>query len=105
MDCWSLFLVAPSIRFIRNLSIRSGSCPLSVLKLNLSYRSSLLSWPLPLFCFDSSCIGRKGNGSLNLRIHIMDKQQVIFRDLGMMDYQSAWDYQERLLQENVHKKS
>ena len=36
---------------------------------------------------------------------LMNKQQVIFRDLGMMDYQTAWDYQEKLLQENVKIKS
>ncbi|MEI9911718.1 MAG: lipoyl(octanoyl) transferase LipB [Bacteroidota bacterium] len=35
----------------------------------------------------------------------MSKQEVIFRDLGIMDYKTAWDYQERLLQENVRKKS
>ena len=35
----------------------------------------------------------------------MDKQQVIFRDLGVMGYKTAWDYQEQLLQENVRKKS
>ncbi len=35
----------------------------------------------------------------------MEKQQIIFRDLGVMDYQSAWDYQEKLLQENVKIKS
>jgi lipoyl(octanoyl) transferase len=35
----------------------------------------------------------------------MSKQQVIFRDLGKMDYKTAWDYQEKLLQENVRKKS
>lgn len=35
----------------------------------------------------------------------MDKQQIIFRDLGLMDYQAAWDYQEKLLQENVRRKS
>ena len=35
----------------------------------------------------------------------MIKQSVIFRDLGQMDYKSAWDYQERLLQENVRRKS
>lgn len=29
------------------------------------------------------------------------KQQIIFRDLGHVDYQPAWDYQEKLLQENV----
>jgi len=35
----------------------------------------------------------------------MDKQQVIFRDLGNMDYKAAWDYQEKLLQESVRRKS
>jgi lipoyl(octanoyl) transferase len=35
----------------------------------------------------------------------MSKQQVIFQDLGQMDYKTAWDYQEKLLQENVKKKS
>ena len=35
----------------------------------------------------------------------MDKQEVIFQDLGLQDYQSVWDYQEQLLQENVKKKS
>ena len=35
----------------------------------------------------------------------MDKQKVIFRDLGKMDYKTAWDYQERLMQENVRIKS
>ena len=32
-------------------------------------------------------------------------QKVIFQDLGHMDYQQAWDYQERLLQENVQIKT
>lgn len=35
----------------------------------------------------------------------MDKQPVIFRDLGKMDYKTAWDYQESLLQENARRKS
>lgn len=35
----------------------------------------------------------------------MEKQVIIFRDLGQLNYQDAWDYQERLLQENVKKKS
>jgi lipoyl(octanoyl) transferase len=35
----------------------------------------------------------------------LDKQPVIFKDLGVMDYKSAWDYQESLLQENVAIKS
>lgn len=35
----------------------------------------------------------------------MEKQKVIFRDLGKMVYKSAWDYQEQLLQENARRKS
>lgn len=35
----------------------------------------------------------------------MDKQQVIFKDLGIMDYKTAWDYQEELLKENVDIKA
>ena len=35
----------------------------------------------------------------------MQKQQVIFEDLGRMDYRRAWDYQEMLLQKNLHIKS
>lgn len=35
----------------------------------------------------------------------MEKQAVHFQDLGKMDYQSAWDYQEKLLQDNVKLKS
>jgi len=32
-------------------------------------------------------------------------QTVIFKDLGIIDYKTAWDYQEELLQENVRIKS
>jgi lipoyl(octanoyl) transferase len=32
-------------------------------------------------------------------------QEVLFSDLGKMDYQAAWDYQEKLLRENVRIKS
>ena len=35
----------------------------------------------------------------------MDKQLVHYKDLGIIDYKSAWDYQEVLLQENVAIKS
>ena len=35
----------------------------------------------------------------------MDKQEVIFKDLGIIEYKAAWDYQESLLQENVKIKS
>ena len=32
-------------------------------------------------------------------------QNVIFKDLGIIDYKEAWDYQEKLLQQNVAVKS
>ena len=32
-------------------------------------------------------------------------QNVIFKDLGVIDYKEAWDYQEKLLQQNVSIKS
>ena len=35
----------------------------------------------------------------------MDKQKVIFKDLGIIEYKTAWDYQETLLNENVRIKS
>ncbi len=31
----------------------------------------------------------------------MDKQKVIFEDLGIINYKSAWDYQEELVKENI----
>lgn len=33
-----------------------------------------------------------------------DKQPVLFEDLGILSYQAAWDYQEKLLKENVQRK-
>ena len=35
----------------------------------------------------------------------MTRQKVLFRDLGSMDYQPAWDFQEQLLAQNVSIKS
>lgn len=35
----------------------------------------------------------------------MDQHTVIFRDLGLMEYKAAWDYQEGLLQENLAVKA
>jgi len=35
----------------------------------------------------------------------MERQSVEFRDLGLMDYKSAWDYQESLLQQNIRIKA
>lgn len=34
----------------------------------------------------------------------MQKPEVEFRDLGIMNYKMAWDYQERLMQQNLEKK-
>jgi len=36
---------------------------------------------------------------------VMEKEKIIFRDLGLMEYRAAWDYQETLLRENVRRKS
>jgi len=35
----------------------------------------------------------------------VDNRKVIFKDLGIIEYKTAWDYQEELLQENVAIKS
>ncbi|MEO8719488.1 MAG: lipoyl(octanoyl) transferase LipB [Ginsengibacter sp.] len=35
----------------------------------------------------------------------MEKQHIIFEDLGIINYKMAWDYQEKLVQENVQIKS
>ncbi|MBO9573354.1 MAG: lipoate-protein ligase B, partial [Chitinophagaceae bacterium] len=35
----------------------------------------------------------------------MNRQTVLFEDLGQMGYQAAWDYQEQLLAKNVEVKS
>jgi len=35
----------------------------------------------------------------------LDKQLVTYKDLGIIDYKTAWDYQESLLRENVQLKS
>src|SRR5689334_10784745 len=34
----------------------------------------------------------------------MPEEKIIFRDLGSMDYQQAWDYQEKLLADNIQRK-
>lgn len=34
----------------------------------------------------------------------MEKQQVKYQDLGIIDYKSAWDYQEHLVKENIELK-
>src|SRR4051812_4398388 len=38
-------------------------------------------------------------------MEISNKQIVLFRDLGNMEYQHAWDLQEQLLKENVAVKT
>lgn len=34
-----------------------------------------------------------------------EKQEILFQDLGLMDYQLAWDYQEELLKRNIEIKA
>jgi lipoyl(octanoyl) transferase len=38
-------------------------------------------------------------------VNLQIMKEVMFRDLGEMDYRQAWDYQEELLQENVYIKA
>jgi lipoyl(octanoyl) transferase len=38
---------------------------------------------------------------LQNKLITLTKQIVLFKDLGLTDYQSAWDYQEKLFQQNV----
>lgn len=42
---------------------------------------------------------------LQIKSIALDKQEVIFKDIGVVDYKDAWDYQEDLLQQNVKVKS
>ncbi|MEO6549005.1 MAG: lipoyl(octanoyl) transferase LipB [Ferruginibacter sp.] len=43
--------------------------------------------------------------SLQNKSITLDKQLVTYKDLGTIDYKTAWDYQEKLLQHNVKLKS
>jgi lipoyl(octanoyl) transferase len=43
--------------------------------------------------------------TLQNKLNTLDKQIVLFKDLGLIDYQTAWDYQEELFQQNVAIKS
>ena len=38
-----------------------------------------------------------------IEISLMNKE-IIFKDLGLIDYQDAWDYQESLFQETITQK-
>jgi len=41
----------------------------------------------------------------HVTLQTMERQLVCYKDLGEMDYKTAWEYQEALLQENVNIKS
>ena len=42
--------------------------------------------------------------SLQIKIIALEKQVVILEDLGIIDYKTAWDYQESLLNRNLEVK-
>ena len=42
---------------------------------------------------------------LQIKIFALDKQQIIFEDLGIIRYKNAWDYQEELVKKNLEIKS
>lgn len=43
--------------------------------------------------------------SLQIKIFALEKQQIIFEDLGVINYKAAWDYQEELVKKNLNVKS
>jgi lipoyl(octanoyl) transferase len=42
---------------------------------------------------------------LQIKIFALEKQHVIFEDLGIINYKSAWDYQEELVKKNLEIKA
>lgn len=42
---------------------------------------------------------------MQIKIFALEKQQVIFEDLGIINYKAAWDYQEELVKKNLEIKS
>jgi lipoyl(octanoyl) transferase len=42
---------------------------------------------------------------LQIKIFELEKQYIIFEDLGIVNYKTAWDYQEKLVKRNVDIKS
>jgi len=43
--------------------------------------------------------------SLQIKIFDLEKQHIIFEDLGIINYKAAWDYQEELVKTNVDLKA
>ena len=43
--------------------------------------------------------------SLQIKIFALEKQRIIFEDLGIIHYKDAWDYQEELVKKNLEIKS
>ena len=97
------------MRFIKNLSILKGSWPLALTMVSRSKSSSLSS----LFISSSPIkyLGIKYQATsikykhqffylCKLKCFSLDKQEVIFEDLGIINYKSAWDYQEELVKKN-----
>jgi lipoyl(octanoyl) transferase len=42
---------------------------------------------------------------LQIKIFVLEKQRIIFKDLGIINYKTAWDYQEELVKKNLEIKS
>jgi lipoyl(octanoyl) transferase len=42
---------------------------------------------------------------LRIKFFELEKQRIIFEDLGVIHYKAAWDYQEKLVKENLEKKA
>jgi hypothetical protein len=41
---------------------------------------------------------------LQIKIFVLEKQRIIFKDLGIINYKTAWDYQEELVKKKPGNK-
>lgn len=60
---------------------------------SVSYQLSIIHFQLLAFL------------SLQIKIFDLEKQHIIFEDLGIINYKAAWDYQEKLVKTNVDLKA
>src|SRR5580658_198552 len=85
--------------------MRKGSWPLSTLRLSRSYSSSEPSAEGASSSSRSRCCPLCIIKFFAKLATFGLMQKVLFKDLGRMEYQAAWEYQEGLLQENLRIKA
>ncbi len=58
-----------------------------------------------MFNLQPSTFNLQPSLSLQIKIFALEKQRIIFEDLGIINYKAAWDYQEQLVKKNLEIKS